>query len=59
MLAIEIDGESHYGNEEKDQRRQQEIEEFGIRFLRFDESEIFYNLSGVIETIENWIETHP
>ena len=59
MLAIEIDGESHYGNEEKDQKRQQEIEKLGIRFLRFDESEIFYNLSGVIETIENWIETHP
>jgi very-short-patch-repair endonuclease len=59
MLAIEIDGESHYGMEKKDERRQKEIEKFGIRFLRFDESEIFYDLSEVIGTIEKWIETHP
>ncbi|MCB0731458.1 MAG: DUF559 domain-containing protein [Ignavibacteriae bacterium] len=56
MLAIEIDGESHYGNEEKDKIRQLEIEKFGIHFLRFDDSEIFYNLENVIKTIEDWIE---
>jgi len=38
-LAIEIDGESHYGNEEKDNERQIEIEKCGVKFLRFDESE--------------------
>lgn len=63
MLAIEIDGESHYGNEKKDKIRQQEIEKLGIHFLRFDDSEIFYNLDKVIEIIEKWIEvnslTHP
>lgn len=63
MLAIEIDGGSHYGNEEKDQRRQQEIEKLGIHFLRFEDSEIFYSLDKVIKLIEKWIDeytlTHP
>ena len=62
-LAIEIDGESHYGNEEKDAKRQKEIEKYGIRFLRFEDNDIFYKLDGVLRTIESWIEdnssTHP
>lgn len=59
LLAIEIDGESHYGNEVKDAKRQKEIEKFGVRFLRFDESEIYYNLDKVIKVIkviENWVK---
>ena len=59
LLAIEIDGESHYGNEEKDSKRQKEIEKHGVRFLRFDESEIYYQLDNVIKTIEKWIDQHP
>lgn len=59
LLAIEIDGESHYGNEEKDRIRQKDIEKYGVRFLRFDESEIYYNLDNVVKVIEEWIETHP
>lgn len=34
-LAIEIDGESHEGKLDQDRRRQQEIERYGIHFLRF------------------------
>ena len=49
ILAIEIDGESHYGNEEADLRRQKEIEKYGVRFLRFDEIEIYYSLDKVNE----------
>ena len=59
LLAIEIDGESHYGNEEKDLKRQKEIEKHGVRFLRFDESEIYYQLDNVIKTIGKWIDQHP
>jgi len=36
MLAIELDGESNFGKEAEDAERQQEIEKFGITFLRFD-----------------------
>ena len=52
-LAIEIDGESHYreGAEEKDIIRQQWIESFGIRFLRFQNSEVYHNLYGVLDAI--------
>ncbi|MFH1195582.1 MAG: DUF559 domain-containing protein [bacterium] len=32
QLAIEVDGESHYGNENKDEARQKRIESFGISF---------------------------
>jgi len=55
-LAIEIDGESHYGNEVKDEIRQKEIEKYGVSFLRFDESQIYFNLDGVMKVIENWVE---
>jgi very-short-patch-repair endonuclease len=57
-LAIEIDGESHYGNEDKDNIRQKEIEKYGVTFLRFDESEIYFNLDGVMKVIESWVEVH-
>ncbi len=51
MLAIETYVESHYGNKKK--LRQNENEKLGVKFLRFDESEIYYNLDGLIKTIEN------
>ena len=56
MLAIEIDGESHYGKEDYDEKRQKKLESLGIRFLRFDDSEVFYNCEGVLKTIEQWID---
>ena len=58
MLAIEIDGESHYGNEKYDEMRQKEIEKLGVKFLRFDDSEIYFNLPNVIKTIEDWVDAH-
>ena len=41
--------------ETKDYIRQKEIENFSVRFLRFDESLIYYNLDGVVETIIDWV----
>ena len=53
-LAIEIDGSSHDSDDAKtkDQRRQAFIEEFGIRFLRFKDTELFENPNKVLERIE-------
>lgn len=53
-LAIELDGEGHFvGNKlASDQERQQWIEQFDIRFLRFANDEIHSNLDGVIDQIE-------
>ena len=56
MLALEIDGESHYGNEKKDFKRQRKIESYGVKFLRFDDLEVRYKMEKVLERIGNWID---
>jgi very-short-patch-repair endonuclease len=56
LLAIEIDGESHFGKEEYDEARQKKLENMGIRFLRFEDTEIIYNLDEVLKKIETWIK---
>ncbi|WP_295716465.1 DUF559 domain-containing protein [Mucilaginibacter sp.] len=57
MLAIEIDGMSHNYEEafNKDGIRQQKLEGFGIRFLRFSEAEMKSDMLNVIRTIESTI----
>lgn len=57
MLAIEIDGMSH-NNEEtflKDEIRQQKLESFGVKFIRFSEAEMKYDMINVIRGIEGLI----
>ena len=57
MLAIEIDGISHYTEEafKKDTERQKRLESLGVNFLRFDDSEVKNDMNNVLRTIENWI----
>ena len=53
-LAIEIDGDSHFANDEVkqyDQERQAFIESFGIQFVRFKNTDVFYNLDGVLQKL--------
>lgn len=56
-LAIEIDGITHENNLEADEKRQEEIENLGIRFLRLDDLDVRENLNGVLMAITDWIET--
>lgn len=56
MLAIEIDGESHYCNEKRDEKRQGKIEKYGIEFLRFDDLDVVHNLDSVLKSIDKWID---
>ena len=56
MLAIEVDGESHYGNEKRDEVRQKRLEELGISVLRFDDLEVRHSLDKVVKNIEEWID---
>jgi very-short-patch-repair endonuclease len=58
MLAIEIDGYSHDYKIEPDHIRQQRLESFGIRFLRFTDHDVKTNMDGVLRTIEAWIIQH-
>ena len=52
-LAVELDGDTHFTSEARsyDRERQQFIESFGIRFLRFTNVDVYENLDGVLEVI--------
>lgn len=58
MLAIEIDGDSHYYDDapERDRLRQERLEELGVRFLRFDDIDVKQQMAFVLDTIHNWIK---
>jgi len=53
-LAIEADGATHYTDEEKeyDRKRESEISELNIKFLRFTNAEIYDDLYNVLEKIK-------
>ena len=58
MLAIEIDGASHNGEDKflYDTRRQKRLESLGISFLRFDDDEVIQDIQNVLRSIQEWIE---
>jgi very-short-patch-repair endonuclease len=57
-LAVEIDGDSHFvhGAEEYDKERQEYIEAYGIKFLRFTNTDVCENHDGVCLSIYDEIE---
>ena len=55
-LVIEIDGESHFGNEKKDKTRQAFLESLGLTVLRFDDDQVKKDMDGVLTVIDKWIE---
>jgi very-short-patch-repair endonuclease len=57
-LAIEIDGDSHNQNYKYDVKRQAELEQYGVQFIRFDDKEVKRNMSNVIRTLESWISAN-
>ncbi|HLP49447.1 MAG TPA: endonuclease domain-containing protein [Chitinophagales bacterium] len=67
MLGIELDGFTHHFEEvyEKDKKKEERLNELGITVLRFNDSDVMNNLTGVWRTIETWIlefekiQTHP
>jgi very-short-patch-repair endonuclease len=58
FLAIEIDGESHYGKkaEAKDKAKDVRLKQLGVSVLRFDDLDVRYNLEKVLNSIEIWID---
>ena len=52
-LAIELDGPIHETSEAKeyDRRRQEYIQQYGIRFLRFTNDDVYNNIDEVLNTI--------
>ena len=57
-LAIEIDGDSHFMPcaQEQDKARQEHIEAFGIRFLRFTNDDIYKNIDGVCQVMYTFVD---
>lgn len=50
-LVIEVDGDSHAGQEEYDRERQAQLEARGLRVIRFTNDEIHQQLDAVLFTI--------
>src|SRR5947207_444852 len=50
-LSIEVDGETHLGNEMYDANRQIWLEQEGIKVLRFWNTQVFDELEPVLEAI--------
>ncbi len=55
-IAIEIDGAAtHNAKVEEDIQRQKALELDGVEFLRFKDTDVRYNISGVIQAIKTEI----
>jgi len=54
-LAIEVDGSIHEYAELEDQKRQNELEQYGVHFIRFLDNHIRKNPDGAVLVIEKWI----
>ena len=57
MLAIEVDGITHEDENVilKDPIRQDEIEIYGVSFLRFNALDVVHDINNILRTIQNWI----
>jgi very-short-patch-repair endonuclease len=51
-LAIEVDGEIHSEQVDRDAARTEQLEAYGYRVLRFSNEEVLNNLNRVLETIK-------
>lgn len=60
QLAIEIDGITHLDEKVivKDFVRQEEIESYGVNFLRFDALLVVNKVEAAVREIREWIEAY-
>jgi predicted helicase/very-short-patch-repair endonuclease len=59
-LVIEIDGPIHQYSKEEDAIRQEYIESYGLRFLRFTNDDVINNLESVLSRISDELrKPHP
>ena len=55
-MVIEIDGDSHDGKQEYDQKRQQKLESLGCTVIRFYDHDVMQHIEGVLFKIEQTIK---
>lgn len=58
-LVIELDGDTHAGNEDRDARRTAWLERQGYRVIRFNNSDVMGNLEAVLDMIKAALATAP
>ena len=60
MLAVELDGYTHSFEEvaDRDEIKEQRLNEIAIRVLRFNYEDVLNNIEGVIAEIKKWIKAH-
>jgi len=56
MLAIEIDGSSHDNKQNYDYKRQYELEQYDVTFLRFTDREVKQRMFSVLFVLRDKIE---
>ena len=58
-LVIELDGSGHYESAEieKDKRRTEKIQEYGLKVIRFTNIDIDKNFYGVCTVIDNEVKS--
>ncbi len=56
MLIIEIDGASHWENEEYDRKRDNKLKNLGFNILRFSDLKVKKNIENVVIEIEEWVD---
>ncbi|MBN8707081.1 MAG: endonuclease domain-containing protein [Bacteroidetes bacterium] len=54
-LGIELDGDSHEGQESYDEWRQSELEKLGIKLIRFENEEVIGNPDLVLKKIQAFV----
>src|SRR4051812_4575432 len=59
MLIVEVDGDTHVGQEQYDCARSLYLNERGYSVMRFANSEVMGNLDGVLVTIQEALRTPP
>jgi very-short-patch-repair endonuclease len=55
MLAIEIDGDSHLHKYEYDKKREGELEQMGVKFIRFNDIDVKKNMFSVTLSLEQTV----
>jgi very-short-patch-repair endonuclease len=57
LLALEVDGITHHDEKVmmKDEKRQDELENLGVNFLRFNALQVVNDMKNILRTIESWI----
>lgn len=58
MLVIEIDGDSHAGQEEYDTIRSEKLNEYGIKVIRYTNNDVLFNIGGVYQDLKNKIKKY-